>query len=186
MNKNFLALQKYFAQFPRLKLQSQLQRSQGQRMSQICILSRFIKSKTAALHTLHELFSGFYISQSFWSFPQRDLFCSRVNQVSTCRQLKIFSCNLPTAQIYKFRDSCVANIFTTQATQNNLEITIAGRAKFRVPITTSSNSKATASLASVHFHVLSKLALFDPTLRVCNSVKSICKIKCMYVNSVNS
>lgn len=160
-------------------------------MSLICILSRFKTSKTAALH---ELFSGLYISQSFSSFPQRDLFCSCVNEVSTCRQLKIFSCNLPTAQIYKFRDSCVANIFTTQATWNNLEITIAGRAKscfqigrscrrrlFRVPITTPSNSKATASLASVHFHVLFKLALFDPTLRVCNSAKSICKIKCMSI-----
>ena len=87
---------------------------------------RFKKSKTAALH---ELFSGLYISQSFSSFPQRDLFCSCVNEVSTCRQLKIFSCNLPIAQIYKFRDSCVANIFTTQATWNNLQITIAGRAK---------------------------------------------------------
>lgn len=134
-------------------------------MSQICVLSRFKKkSKTAALHALHELFSGLYISQLFSSFPQRDLFCSCVNEVSTCRQLKIFSCNLPTAQINKFRDSCVANIFATQATWNNLEITIAGRAKlcfqigrsrsrrlFRVPIITPSNSKATASLASVHF-----------------------------------
>lgn len=173
-------------------------------MSLICILSRFKTSKTAALH---ELFSGLYISPSFSSFPQRDLFCSCVNEVSTCRQLKIFSCNLPTAQIYKFRDSCVANIFTTQATWNNLEITIAGRAKscfqigrscrrrlFRVClllqrlfvittlfITTPSNSKATASLASVHFHFLSKLALFDPTLRVCNSLKSICEIKCMSI-----
>ena len=88
-------------------------------MSQIC---DFKKNKTVALHALHELFSSLYISQSFSSIPQRDLFCSCVNEVSTCRQLKIVSCNLPTAQINKFRDSCVANIFATQATWNNLKL----------------------------------------------------------------